>query len=130
MDNPSNSKLSTISTTRTRSRMANLRTPFKVIWKLILKYQLSKTIKSRKSVSWLFFITNIFSDTVGYGATSVVFKASFYNDEVLDQDGKPKKETVAIKKVKNIFESDVYTHRVLRELRLLRILQGHNNVSK
>jgi serine/threonine protein kinase len=72
----------------------------------------------------------IFSRIVGYGATSVVFKASYYNDEDLDQNGKPKKETVAIKKVKNIFESDVYTHRVLRELRLLRILQGHNNVSK
>ena len=66
---------------------------------------------------------------MGYGATSVVFKASFYNDDDLDTNGKPKKETVAIKKVKNIFESDVYTHRVLRELRLLRILQGHNNVS-
>jgi serine/threonine protein kinase len=74
-------------------------------------------------------LINFISDIVGYGATSVVFKASYYNDEDLDQYGKPRKETVAIKKVKNIFESDVYTHRVLRELRLLRILQGHNNVS-
>lgn len=59
----------------------------------------------------------------------MVFKASHYNEADLDAQGKAKKETVAIKKVKNIFESDVFTHRVLRELRLLRILQGHNNVS-
>ena len=37
---------------------------------------------------------------------------------------------VAIKKVKNIFENDVYAHRILREIRLLRILKGHKNIVK
>ena len=66
---------------------------------------------------------------MGYGATSHVFKASYQNGK-LDDTGKPIKETVAIKKVNNVFESDMYAHRILRELRLLRILKGHNNVSK
>jgi serine/threonine protein kinase len=37
---------------------------------------------------------------------------------------------VAIKKVKNVFENEVYAHRILREIRLLRILRGHKNVSR
>lgn len=70
---------------------------------------------------------------VGYGATSVVYKAY----HVKEQDGaddapqnKKDKEIVAIKKVKNIFESDIYAHRILREIRLLRILRGHKNIVK
>lgn len=68
---------------------------------------------------------------VGYGATSVVYKASYdpETDKSIKAD-KGEKEKVAIKKIKNVFESDVYAHRVLRELRLLRLLQGHNNVSR
>jgi len=37
---------------------------------------------------------------------------------------------MGIKKVKNIFESDIYAHRILREVRLLRILRGHKNIVK
>lgn len=71
---------------------------------------------------------------VGYGATSVVYKASHQHEVLSHKDGKPvatkKKETVAVKKIKNVFSSEIYAHRVLRELRLLRLLKGHNNVSK
>lgn len=35
---------------------------------------------------------------------------------------------MAIKKIKNLFENEVYAHRVLREMRLLRLLKGHNNI--
>ena len=35
-----------------------------------------------------------------------------------------------VRKVKNIFENDVYAHRILREIRLLRILKGHKNIVK
>jgi serine/threonine protein kinase len=45
-------------------------------------------------------------------------------------DKKNDAKVVAIKKVKNMFENEVYSHRILRELRLLRLLKGHNNVSK
>jgi serine/threonine protein kinase len=41
-----------------------------------------------------------------------------------------KSKCVAIKKVKNVFENEVYAHRILREIRLLRILRGHKNVSQ
>jgi serine/threonine protein kinase len=60
---------------------------------------------------------------VGYGATSVVYKAS-WNQNEKKKDG----QTVAIKKIKNLFENEVYAHRVLREMRLLRLLKGHNNI--
>ena len=69
---------------------------------------------------------------VGYGATSVVYKAYHIKNpdqtcnEELNQ--RKDKEVVAIKKVKNIFESDIYAHRILREIRLLRILRGHKNI--
>lgn len=45
-------------------------------------------------------------------------------------DGKKNYQIVAIKKVKNIFENDIYAHRILREIRLLRILKGHKNIVK
>lgn len=35
---------------------------------------------------------------------------------------------VAIKKIKNVFDNEIYSHRLLREIRLLRILKGHNNI--
>ena len=59
--------------------------------------------------------------------------------DFLDDDGKDspkavngqrKYKVVAIKKVKNIFENDIYAHRILREIRLLRILKGHKNIMK
>ena len=69
---------------------------------------------------------------VGYGATSVVYKAYHVKDTDGAEETQPKKdkEVVAIKKVKNIFESDIYAHRILREIRLLRILRGHKNIVK
>lgn len=93
---------------------------------------------------------------VGYGATSTVYKAHMFNkvedaladktkdvdDDLLDGDDespsskkedkkeKSKYQIVAIKKVKNIFENDIYAHRILREIRLLRILKGHKNIIK
>jgi len=41
--------------------------------------------------------------SVGYGATSVVYKA---NKEVKRGDGQPEKHKVAIKRVKNVFDSN------------------------
>lgn len=70
---------------------------------------------------------------VGYGATSVVYKAYHIKESpegVENADAKKDKEVVAIKKVKNVFESDIYSHRILREIRLLRILRGHKNIVK
>ena len=69
---------------------------------------------------------------VGYGATSVVYKASMLQ---MDAQANPienesSSKCVAIKKVKNIFENEIYAHRILREIRLLRILRGHKNVSR
>ena len=78
---------------------------------------------------------------VGYGATSVVYKAytqpetsekdskMLQADKVLQLSGtKQQKEYIAIKKVKNVFENDIYAHRILRELKLLRLLKGHKNI--
>ena len=63
---------------------------------------------------------------VGYGATSVVYKA---HQSLTDDDVKSSKiKQVAIKKIKNIFKNDIYDHHILRELRLLRILRGHKNI--
>ena len=81
---------------------------------------------------------------VGYGATSVVYKALMATDKCYSFESKQKGgqsdasedvakgrfKDVAIKKVRNIFENNVYTHRVLREIRLMRLLSGHRNVSK
>lgn len=63
---------------------------------------------------------------VGYGATSVVYKA-YYKGKDVNND-KKKEKVVAIKKIKNLFENEVYAHRILRELRLLRLLKGHSNI--
>ena len=57
---------------------------------------------------------------VGDGATSVVVKAC-RNKDIND--------SVAIKKVKRVFEHTAFAHRAMRELRLLRCLGNHENVS-
>jgi hypothetical protein len=57
---------------------------------------------------------------VGDGATSVVVKAC-RNKDIND--------SVAIKKVKRVFEHTAFAHRAMRELRLLRCLGSHENVS-
>ena len=57
---------------------------------------------------------------VGDGATSVVVKAC-RNKDIND--------SVAIKKVKRVFEHTAFAHRAMRELRLLRCLGSHDNVS-
>jgi len=56
---------------------------------------------------------------VGDGATSVVVKAC-RNKNIND--------SVAIKKVKRVFEHTAFAHRAMRELRLLRCLGHHENV--
>ena len=58
---------------------------------------------------------------VGDGATSVVVKAC---------KNKNLNETVAIKKVKRVFEHTAFAHRAMRELRILRCLGPHDNVRK
>lgn len=63
---------------------------------------------------------------VGYGATSVVFKA------VRTMPSEKRgflKEKVAVKKVKDIFINQPTSQRLLRELKLLRLLKSHPNVS-
>jgi hypothetical protein len=57
---------------------------------------------------------------VGDGATSVVVKACRNKDL---------NDSVAIKKVKRVFEHTAFAHRAMRELRLLRCLGFHENVS-
>ena len=56
---------------------------------------------------------------VGDGATSVVVKAC-RNKDIND--------SVAIKKVKRVFDHNSFAHRAMRELRLLRCLGSHDNV--
>lgn len=80
---------------------------------------------------------------VGQGATSVVFKALFYenatdninSDSYVNQlfdkgqvDNLENATLVAIKKVRNVFSNDETALRLLREIRLLRILKGHKNI--
>ena len=57
--------------------------------------------------------------TVGDGATSVVVKAC--KDKDIEK-------TVAIKKLKRVFDHTAFAHRAMRELRILRCLAGHENV--
>lgn len=47
-----------------------------------------------------------------------------------NSSGVNKSKQYAIKNIKNVFESDVYAHRVLREIKLLNILKGHTNIVK
>jgi serine/threonine protein kinase len=73
---------------------------------------------------------------VGSGATSLVFSAyqSDYSIKVKEDPSKyiPKeKDTkVAIKQIKRVFDHPRFAHAILREIRLLRILRGHPNVSQ
>jgi serine/threonine protein kinase len=60
---------------------------------------------------------------LGYGATSVVYKA-------IETTDNHRTKTVAIKALQNIFESNIYAHRILREMKLMRILRGHQNIVK
>ena len=57
---------------------------------------------------------------MGKGATSIVMRAS-YSD-------KPEK-LIAIKRIKRLFDHTAYAHRAMRELRILRCLGNHDNVS-
>ena len=52
------------------------------------------------------------------------------NPDTLKPVDDSKQKAVAIKKFKNVFENEIYAHRILREIRLLRILRGHKNVSE
>jgi hypothetical protein len=67
-----------------------------------------------------FGFTDLTGFIVGDGATSVVVKAC-RNKDIND--------AVAIKKVKRVFEHTAFAHRAMRELRLLRCLGNHENVS-
>jgi hypothetical protein len=58
---------------------------------------------------------------VGKGATSIVMRANYAD--------KPEKQ-VAIKRIKRLFDHTAYAHRAMRELRILRILGQHENVSR
>lgn len=58
----------------------------------------------------------------------MVYKATQFVGEADELGFSEKSKNVAIKKVKNIFQNDVYAHHILRELRLLRILRGHKNI--
>ena len=99
----------TTKTSRTSTKNSSMKS--KVRWKL------KPNLRLRKLVSQI-NLSNNFS-TVGYGATSVVYKAVM---EATNSKGIVDKEKVAVKKVKNIFESPTYAHRILREIRLLRLL--------
>lgn len=58
---------------------------------------------------------------VGNGATSNVFKATLKI--------KNKESTVAIKHIKKVFDHTVFAQRAVREMKILRYLSGHDNVS-
>lgn len=49
--------------------------------------------------------------------------------EILE-NGKENLELVAVKKIQNVFMDLSVTRRVLREIKILKLLKGHNNVSK
>ena len=67
-----------------------------------------------------------FEDAIGSGPEEGMIELEEKDSPRTGPD--KKHEIVAIKKVKNIFENDIYAHRILRELRLLRILKGHRNI--
>lgn len=66
-------------------------------------------------------LTSVSFFVVGIGNASVVYKAYSFKDG--------KKDKVAIKKIQNLFDNDERTAQVLREIRILRLLKGHRNVS-
>ena len=72
---------------------------------------------------------------MGYGGTSVVFSAYqsdiSYKATEIQPKYKPRKmdDKVAVKHIKGIFDHPRFAHAILREIRLLRILRGHPNVS-
>ena len=45
-------------------------------------------------------------------------------------DDETKSKCVDIEKVKIVFDNEIYAHRILREIRLLRLLRGHKNIVK
>lgn len=49
----------------------------------------------------------------------MVFKACLRKD---------KQKLVAIKKIQKVFDHSAFAHRAVREMRVLRLLQGHENV--
>ena len=76
-----------------------------------LRYQFTT-----KSINKVIFRFNI----VGFGAYGTVVSAldTRYTDPVRSQ--------VAIKKMTNVFEHKIFTRRILRELRILRLLKHEN----
>ena len=81
---------------------------------------------------------------LGYGATSVVYKADFApvsfpkqvkggNEQLtLSPKAKPDehRKEYAIKCIQNVFDSSRYAHRILREIKLMKLLRGHPNIVK
>ncbi len=76
-----------------------------------------RTTQFSNKVFLILFLNHF--DIVGDGATSVVVKACRHKDI---------NDSVAIKKVKRVFEHTAFAHRAMRELRLLRCLGSHENV--
>lgn len=95
-------------------------------------FRLRTTTESRKLVSSYLKFTHFHIFLVGYGATSVVYKAQMLQMDANANpvDDETKSKCVAIKKVKNVFDNEIYAHRILREIRLLRLLRGHKNIVK
>jgi serine/threonine protein kinase len=44
-------------------------------------------------------------------------------------EAKDKTKVVAVKKINKVFDHTAFAHRAMRELRILRLLNGHENVS-
>ncbi|CDW82787.1 UNKNOWN [Stylonychia lemnae] len=59
--------------------------------------------------------------SIGSGATSVVVKASKNGNQ---------EEIVAVKKINKVFDHQAFAHRAMRELRILRLLNDHENILK
>jgi hypothetical protein len=80
-------------------------------------YTLRKGAILLKKVRFI-ILFNIFT-LVGAGATSSVFKATYNNDV---------NSLTALKYITNIFEHTVFAQRAVREMKILRCLNGHDNV--
>ena len=65
-------------------------------------------------------------NVVGFGANSVVYKASRQLEGATEES---QHEPLAVKKVENIFSSAKTAHKLLHEIKILRLLRGHPNVS-